>query len=174
MPLETLVDFIDWSPFFHTWELRGRYPAIFDDEYVGTEARALFEDAQKLLAQIIAEKRFTARGVYAFWPANAVGDDVELYTDETRRETLAFCVNELFPGAGDTGQASFWTGMRPMTPDGTPVLGRSRLPNLFVNSGHGTLGWTMACGCGRVIADLISGETPEIDMADLGPERYVG
>ncbi|HVX80136.1 MAG TPA: D-amino acid dehydrogenase [Devosiaceae bacterium] len=93
---------------------------------------------------------------------------------ETRRETLAFCVNELFPGAGDTGQASFWTGMRPMTPDGTPVLGRSRLPNLFVNSGHGTLGWTMACGCGRVIADLISGETPEIDMADLGPERYVG
>jgi D-amino-acid dehydrogenase len=93
---------------------------------------------------------------------------------ETRRETLAFCVNELFPGAGDTGQASFWTGMRPMTPDGTPVLGRSRLPNLFVNSGHGTLGWTMACGCGRVIADLISGEAPEIDMADLGPERYAG
>lgn len=89
VPLETLVDFIDWSPFFHTWELRGRYPAIFDDEFVGTEARTLFDDAQKLLKQIIEEKRFTARGVYAFWPANTVGDDVELYTDETRSEAVA-------------------------------------------------------------------------------------
>jgi D-amino-acid dehydrogenase len=90
-----------------------------------------------------------------------------------RRATLAHCVNELFPGAGDTVKASFWTGMRPMTPDGTPILGRSKLDNLYLNSGHGTLGWTMACGSGRVIADLISGRTAEIDMADLGPERYL-
>ena len=89
-----------------------------------------------------------------------------------RRETLAYCVNELFPGAGDIARASFWTGMRPMTPDGTPILGRGKLANLYINTGHGTLGWTMACGSGRVIADLISGKTPEIDMTDLGPERY--
>ncbi len=91
---------------------------------------------------------------------------------DKRRETLAFCVNDLFPGAGDTAKASFWTGMRPMTPDGTPILGRSKLGNLTVNSGHGTLGWTMACGSARVVADLISGRKPEIDTTDLGPERY--
>ena len=89
VPLETLVDFIDWSPFFHTWELRGRFPAILEDETVGAEARSLYEDAQKLLARIVAEKRLVARGAYAFWPANAVGDDVELYTDETRSRPLA-------------------------------------------------------------------------------------
>ena len=89
-----------------------------------------------------------------------------------RRETLAFCVNDLFPGAGDTAKASFWTGMRPMTPDSTPILGRSTFDNLFINTGHGTLGWTMACGSGRVIADLISERKPEIDLTDLGPERY--
>ena len=59
-----------------------------------------------------------------------------------------------------------------MTPDGTPVIGASRLGNLFINSGHGTLGWTMACGSARVIADLVSGSTPAIDISDLGPGRY--
>ena len=89
-----------------------------------------------------------------------------------RRDTLAFCVNDLFPGAGDTAKATFWTGLRPMTPDGTPILGQSKLGNLTINSGHGTLGWTMACGSGRLIADLISGTPPDIDVSDLGPERY--
>ena len=87
--LETLIPYIDWSPFFHTWELRGRYPAIFDDPVVGPQARELFEDAQKLLDQIAGGNLLTARGVYALWPANAVGDDVELYTDETRQQRLA-------------------------------------------------------------------------------------
>ena len=87
--LEDLVPYIDWSPFFHTWELRGRYPAIFDDPTVGQQARELFDDAQKLLNRICSEKLLTARGVYAFWPAKAVGDDVEIYTDETRAEPLA-------------------------------------------------------------------------------------
>ena len=77
--LETLIPYIDWSPFFHTWELRGRYPAIFDDPTVGKQARELFDDAQKLLERIVAEKLLTARGVFGFWPANSVGDDVELY-----------------------------------------------------------------------------------------------
>ncbi|CAN5224368.1 methionine synthase [soil metagenome] len=86
--LETLVPFIDWSPFFHTWELRGRYPAIFEDETVGSQARELFDDAQKLLDRIVQEKLLTARGVYSFWPANSVGDDVELYIDDSRQEVL--------------------------------------------------------------------------------------
>ena len=89
-----------------------------------------------------------------------------------RRQTLSHCVNELFPGASDTVSASYWTGLRPMTPDGTPIIGASRLANLFINSGHGTLGWTMACGSARITADLVTGTPPDIDIADLGPGRY--
>ncbi|MEY2521262.1 MAG: 5-methyltetrahydrofolate--homocysteine methyltransferase, partial [Verrucomicrobiota bacterium] len=87
--IDDLIPFIDWSPFFHTWELRGRYPAIFEDPVVGPQARELFDDAQKLLDRIRREKLLTARGVFAFWPAKAVGDDVEIYTDEARTERLA-------------------------------------------------------------------------------------
>jgi 5-methyltetrahydrofolate--homocysteine methyltransferase len=87
--LDDLIPYIDWSPFFHTWELRGRYPAIFDDPVVGQQARELFDDAQKLLDRIRTEKLLTARGTFAFWPAKAIGDDVEIYTDETRSEPLA-------------------------------------------------------------------------------------
>jgi 5-methyltetrahydrofolate--homocysteine methyltransferase len=86
--LDELVHYIDWSPFFHTWELRGRFPKIFDDPEVGEQARSLFEDAQKLLQDIVKGKLFTARGVYGFWPANSVGDDIEIYTDESRAEVL--------------------------------------------------------------------------------------
>jgi 5-methyltetrahydrofolate--homocysteine methyltransferase len=86
--LEEIASYIDWSPFFHTWELRGRYPKIFDDPDVGEQARQLYEDAQMLLQDIVKGKLFTARGVYGFWPANSVGDDVELYTDESRSEVL--------------------------------------------------------------------------------------
>jgi D-amino-acid dehydrogenase len=89
-----------------------------------------------------------------------------------RKDTLAFVVNQLFPGAGDTVRASFWTGMRPMTPDSTPIIGVSKLPNLYITSGHGTLGWTMACGSARVMTDMISGTKPDIDISDLGPGRY--
>src|SRR4029450_4253857 len=89
MALSDLVPFIDWSPFFHVWELRGRYPAIFDDPAVGKQARELFDDAQRLLDNIVAKNSLTARGVFAFWPANAVGDDIDLYTDETHSEKLA-------------------------------------------------------------------------------------
>ena len=86
--LATLVTYIDWSPFFHAWELRGRYPAILDDEIVGKQARELFADAQKLLERIVSEKLLTARGVYAFWPANSLGDDVEIYRDDSRSEVI--------------------------------------------------------------------------------------
>ena len=84
-----LSGYIDWSPFFHAWELRGRYPAIFDDPKIGKQARELFDDAQQLLEQIVAKNLLVPRGVYAFWPANAVGDDVHVYDDDTRTEELA-------------------------------------------------------------------------------------
>jgi 5-methyltetrahydrofolate--homocysteine methyltransferase len=87
-PLEELVPYIDWTPFFHTWELRGSYPKIFDDKTVGIEAKKLFDDAQALLNKVVKEKLLTANGVIGFWPASSVGDDIELYTDESRKETL--------------------------------------------------------------------------------------
>jgi D-amino-acid dehydrogenase len=89
-----------------------------------------------------------------------------------RRATLEHSVTDLFAGAGDTSAATFWTGLRPMTPDGTPVVGRTPLPNLYLNTGHGTLGWTMAAGSARVLADIVSGRRTDIDSADLGLARY--
>jgi 5-methyltetrahydrofolate--homocysteine methyltransferase len=87
--LRILIDYIDWSPFFHAWELRGRYPAIFDDPNVGKQARELFDDAQNLLDRIIGKNLLVARGVHAFWPANSVGDDVELYAADDRAKKIA-------------------------------------------------------------------------------------
>ncbi len=89
-----------------------------------------------------------------------------------RRATLAHSVGDLFPEGGDLSQASFWTGLRPMTPDGTPIVGATALPNLFTNTGHGTLGWTMACGSGRLLADIVSGTEAGTDPADLSVMRY--
>ncbi|HQR77840.1 MAG TPA: D-amino acid dehydrogenase [Burkholderiaceae bacterium] len=91
---------------------------------------------------------------------------------EARRATLEHVVTDLFPGGGDLARATFWCGLRPMTPDGTPVIGPTRYPNLWLATGHGTLGWTMAAGTGRVVADLLSGRTPEIDLAGLSLARY--
>jgi D-amino-acid dehydrogenase len=90
----------------------------------------------------------------------------------SRRATLEHSVEDLFGGAGDQKRATFWSGLRPMTPDGTPVIGATRFANLYLSSGHGTLGWTMACGSGRVLADLISGKKPEIEHSDLAIGRY--
>lgn len=90
---------------------------------------------------------------------------------EARRLTLEHSVTDLFPG-GDVSKASFWSGLRPMTPDGTPVIGATKVPGLFLNTGHGTLGWTMSSGSARVIADLVSGRTPDIDATDLAVARY--
>jgi 5-methyltetrahydrofolate--homocysteine methyltransferase len=86
--LDELVPYIDWSPFFHTWELKGRYPSIFQDATVGPKAKELYEDARRLLDEIIQKKLLTAKGVYGFFAAATVGDDIELYKDATRRATL--------------------------------------------------------------------------------------
>ena len=89
--LKDLIPFIDWSPFFHTWELRGRYPAIFDDPNCGVEAKKLFEDAQKLLAEIVADESLQLRGVCGLFPANRDGEDIIVYSDESRtKEVVRF------------------------------------------------------------------------------------
>jgi 5-methyltetrahydrofolate--homocysteine methyltransferase len=84
-----LVPYIDWTPFFQTWEMRGRYPAILDDEKQGEAARQLFEDAQAMLARVVEERWFDPKAVIGFWPANSVGEDINLYTGESRAENLA-------------------------------------------------------------------------------------
>ncbi len=104
--------------------------------------------------------------------AEIAGYDLSL--NERRKATLVQSVEALFTGGGDQARAEFWAGLRPMTPDGTPVVGTSPYGNLFLNTGHGTLGWTMAAGSGRLLADIISGHAPDIQHADLGYARYQG
>ena len=87
-PLATLREFIDWTPFFHTWELKGVYPRILDDSNYGAQARLIFTEANALLDQIVEKKLLTARGVYGFFPANAIGDDIDLYTNDARKQVL--------------------------------------------------------------------------------------
>ena len=89
-----------------------------------------------------------------------------------RRATLEKVLAGLYPHGGDPAQGQFWTGLRPATPDGTPVVGATPLRNLFLNTGHGTLGWTMACGSGRYLADLITGALPQMDGEGLDISRY--
>jgi len=103
--------------------------------------------------------------------ANVVGYDNSL--DESKRKTLEFVVDDLFPGAGDLKEVSFWTGLRPMTPDGTPIIGPTPIKGLWLNTGHGTLGWTMACGSAQLLADLLSQRTPAIDASDLSITRIL-
>lgn len=96
----------------------------------------------------------------------------DLRLKDARRKTLELVVNDLFPGCGDVARAEFWTGLRPMTPDSTPVVGPTRYGNLFLNTGHGTLGWTMACGSGKLVADQVLGQRPQIRTDGLALSRY--
>lgn len=89
-----------------------------------------------------------------------------------RKDTIEMVVRDLFPKGGDYSQIEFWTGFRPMTPDGTPIIGATAYHNLFTNTGHGTLGWTMACGSGQLLADLISQGQGKIDASSLNVSRY--
>src|SRR5690606_4650155 len=101
--------------------------------------------------------------------AELAGWDTKL--DPVRVDPLVRNVKSLFPDASSYNEVNAWCGLRPATPDSVPILGATPFENLFLNTGHGTLGWTMACGSGRVIADLIAGRTPEIDMDGLSLER---
>lgn len=102
--------------------------------------------------------------------AEISGYSSKLY--DARRATLDHSLTELFPRGGDLSKATFWSGLRPMTPDGPPVIGPTRYANLHLNTGHGTLGWTMSCGSGRVLADMLSGKRPDIDVSALTVDRY--
>ncbi|MBF7687617.1 D-amino acid dehydrogenase [Acinetobacter rathckeae] len=96
----------------------------------------------------------------------------DLSLKQKRRATLEMVTNDLFPG-GNTAEATFWTGLRPMTPDSTPIIGATRYNNLFLNTGHGTLGWTMACGSGKLISDLVLNQRPDISTEGLSLQRYL-
>jgi D-amino-acid dehydrogenase len=102
--------------------------------------------------------------------AEISGYDLTLH--QARRKTLEHSVTSLFPAGGDVSKAEFWTGLRPNTPDGTPIVGPTPYRNLFLNTGHGTLGWTMACGSARVMADMLTGRQPEISLEGLFMDRY--
>ena len=102
--------------------------------------------------------------------AELAGFDLTLHAP--RRRTLEHVMTDLFPHGGDVQKASFWCGLRPMTPDGTPIIGPTKYPNLYLSTGHGTLGWTMACGTGRLMADLISGRKTDIPLDGLTLARY--
>jgi len=102
--------------------------------------------------------------------AELVGYNLNLR--EARRHTLEHVVTDLFPQGGDVSRATFWAGLRPMTPDGTPIIGPTRYPKLWLSCGHGTLGWTMAAGSARLLADWIAGKPPGIDTEGLTLERY--
>ncbi len=102
--------------------------------------------------------------------AEISGFSTKLY--DARRATLDHSLTDLFPRGGDLAKATFWSGLRPMTPDGPPVIGPTQYANLHLNTGHGTLGWTMSCGSGRVLADMLSGKKPEVDVSALTVDRY--
>lgn len=102
--------------------------------------------------------------------AEIVGFNTD-FTATAPRDAGDGCARSL-PRGGHIEQATFWTGLRPMTPDGTPVVGRTRYKNLWLNTGHGTLGWTMACGSGQLLSDILSGRTPAIPYDDLSVARY--
>ena len=104
--------------------------------------------------------------------AEIVGYDERL--NPRRQATLEMVVDDLFPGGRRPGEVSFWSGLRPKTPDSTPIIGATPIKGLYLNTGHGTLGWTMSCGSGRLLADIISGKTPEIRSQDLSVYRYYG
>ena len=101
--------------------------------------------------------------------AELAGFDTQL--KPARQATLSMVVNDLFPAGADCSQPTFWSGFRPMTPDGTPIIGASPLANLYLNTGHGTLGWTMSCGSAQLLADLISGNRLAVNC-ELGLDRY--
>ena len=119
----------------------------------------------------VAITRFNTR-IRVGGMAELAGFDLSL--NQRRRETLEMVLNGLFPNGGDTSKGQFWTGLRPMTPDGTPIIGQASelYNNVWLNTGHGTLGWTMACGSAQVLADLLAGQKTAIQSDDLALSRY--
>jgi 5-methyltetrahydrofolate--homocysteine methyltransferase len=134
LPLAEIVRYIDWGPFFSAWELHGRFPDILQDPVVGAEATRLFADAQKLLGRIIAEGRYTARAVLAFWPANASGDSIEVYADEQRNRAIArfHCLRQQLEKPADQHNHSLADYLAPRDSGRLDYLG-----GFAVTAGHG-------------------------------------
>lgn len=133
------------------YPLKGYSLTIPVAEESGAPVSTVLDESYKI-AITRFDKRIRVGGM-----AEIVGFDTTLPTPH--RETLEMVVRDLYPRGGHVEQASFWSGLRPMTPDGTPIVGRTPYSNLWPNTGHGTLGWTMACGSGQLLSDLISGRT---------------
>lgn len=125
---------------------------------------ALIDDEHKIVYSRLGN-RLRAAGL-----AETIGYDTEIH--DARAELVLKHVLGLFPNGGDASQVEYWTGLRPQSPDSVPVLGRTPIHGLYLNTGHGTLGWTMSVGSGRILADVIAGKSPEIDISDLGLNRF--
>ena len=197
LSLAEIADYIDWGPFFSSWELHGRFPDILQDEVVGAEATKLYADAQAMLKKIIAEKRYTARAVVGFWPANSVGDSVELYADESRTtviKTFHFLrqQNEKTPGQFNHCLSDY---IAPKSSGRADYLG-----GFAVTSGHGVeefaksfeanqddYGSIMAKALGDRLAEALAelmhkkerdfcsfGKTENLEMKDIIREKYRG
>ena len=195
--LEEIADFVDWGPFFSAWELHGRFPEILTDPVVGTEATKLYAEAQKLLAQIIAEQRYTARAVLGFWPANAVGDSVEVYADESRSKVLRTFHFLRQQGEKPSGQFNHCLADFIAPKDGGRI---DYLGGFAVTAGHGVeefarefearhddYGAIMAKALGDRLAEALAelmhkkarefcgfGRTENLEMKDLLREKYRG
>jgi 5-methyltetrahydrofolate--homocysteine methyltransferase len=201
VPLNEIVEFIDWGPFFSAWELHGRYPDILTDATVGVEATKLFADAQKLLARIVTEKRYVAKAVIGFWPCNAVGDDVEIYADEARSSVVTtfhmlrqqlekpadqfnHCLADFVaprPAAGQSGPIDYFGGFAVTAGHGVEALA-----NEF-RAVHDDYSAIMAQALGDRLAEALAelmhkrvrdlcgfGRTENLSMAEIIREKYRG
>lgn len=133
------------------------------DEHVAPST-ALIDDEHKIVYSRLGN-RLRAAGL-----AETVGYDTEIH--QARAQLVLNHVMALFPHAGDTAKVEYWTGLRPQSPDSVPILGKTPVKGLYLNAGHGTLGWTMSAGSGRILADVIAGREPDIDITDLGLGRF--
>jgi D-amino-acid dehydrogenase len=125
-----------------------------------TPCVSLTDDEYKLVTSRLGERMRIAG------TAELNGYNTDL--NQTRCRAILRRFESLFPGAADTSRAQFWAGLRPSTPGNVPLIGRTHLSNLFLNTGHGTLGWTHACGSGTALADIVSGKKPEVDFRFIG------
>ena len=197
LSLAEIADYIDWAPFFSSWELHGRFPDILTDEVVGAEATKLYADAQAMLKKIIAEKRYTARAVIGFWPANSVGDSVELYTDESRTtvlKTFHFLRQQNEKSAGQfnhcladyiapksSGRADYLGGFAVTTGHGVEEFAKT------FEAKQDDYGAIMAKALGDRLAEALAelmhkkerdfcgfGKTENLEMKDIIREKYLG
>lgn len=146
------------------YPVKGYSVTIPISDAAGAPVSTIMDETHKVAITRLGD-RIRAAGT-----AELTGFDLRL--TDSRCRMIAHVVSDLFPAGGDSARAEFWTGLRPMTPDGPPVVGRTAIANLYLNTGHGTLGWTMACGSGRLISEILSGGATSIDPGGLSLDRY--